>query len=72
MYSRGMRNERLNITFPCMESETSILCSQVPATISILDQKNTDKKLTPWSIVLPKDLTILWIVKTFYGTRRSR
>jgi len=73
MYGRGMRNERLNITFPFMESETSILSLQVPATSSILDQKkNTDNELTPCGIVLPKNLTIRWIVKTFYGTRRSR
>jgi hypothetical protein len=59
MYGRGMRKERLNITFSFIESKTSILSSQVPATSSILDQKNTHNKLTPWGRVLPEDLTIL-------------
>ena len=63
-----MRNDRRSITFPFMESGTSILCSQVSATSSTLDEKNDNNKLTPWGRTLPEFLTIPWLVKTFIET----
>ena len=68
-----MRNDRRSITIPYMEYETSILCSQLSATSSTLDNNNNNNsnnnnKLTPWGRVLPEFLTIPWLVKTFLET----